>query len=195
MLTAVAKLEKTKHKDVHKSGITNPGKCMFSTALCHLEEKTGMFRVSGLIFVNNSLYKNLQDSSNRVQHTFTDKKCKAWTTSGYLEWRRGASWDLDTQHNAVSSVLYSFNYKHLPQICLSEIWTRFNKSCLGLDNMGWSKLSHFCLFARFQTPGRSLKWSFETQAYWVPSTGHVRAFGMHSTHLTRTLGIHSTCLT
>lgn len=93
------------------------------------------------------------------------------------------------------SVLYSFNYKHLPQICLSEIWTRFNKSCLGLDNMGWSKLSHFCLFARFQTPGRSLKWSFETQAYWVPTTGLVWAFGTHSTCLTQTLGMHSTCLT
>lgn len=52
VLTAVAKLEKTKHKDVHKSGITDPGKCIFSTALCHPEERTGMFRVSGLIFVN-----------------------------------------------------------------------------------------------------------------------------------------------
>lgn len=85
VLMTVATLEKTKHKDVHRSCITDPGKCTFSTALCHLEERTGMFRVSGLIFVNNSLYKNLQDSSNRVQHTFTDKKCEAQTTSGYLE--------------------------------------------------------------------------------------------------------------
>lgn len=190
VLTALAKLEKIKQKNFHRSGITDP---VFSTALCLLEERTGMFRVSGLIFITNSLYINLQDSSNRVQHTFAEMRSQ--TTSGYLEWSRGTSWDSDTQLISVSSVLYSFNYKHLPQICLSEIWTRFNKSCLGLDNMGWSKLSHLCLFARFQTPERSLKWSFETQAYWVPSTGLVRALGMHSTHLTQTLGIHSTCLT
>lgn len=57
VLMTVATLEKTKHKDVCRSGVTGPGKCTFSTALCLLEERTGMFRVSGLIFVNNSLYK------------------------------------------------------------------------------------------------------------------------------------------
>ena len=62
---------------VHRSGVTDPGKCTLSTALCLLEARTGMFRVSGLIFITNSLYKNLQDSSNRVQHTFADKKCEA----------------------------------------------------------------------------------------------------------------------
>lgn len=33
------------------------------------------------------------------------------------------------------------------------------------------------------------------QAYWVPTTGLVWAFGTHSTCLTQTLGMHSTCLT
>lgn len=74
VLMALAKLGKIKQKDVHRSGVTDP---VFSTALCLLEERTGMFRVSGLIFITNSLYKNLQDSSNRVQHTFADKKCEA----------------------------------------------------------------------------------------------------------------------
>lgn len=72
VLTALAKLEKITQKDVHRSGVTDPGKCTFSTAICLLEERTGMLRVSGLVFITN-----LPDSSNRVQHTFADKKCEA----------------------------------------------------------------------------------------------------------------------